>query len=550
LNINSNVMTITMWINPNEGQSHVNGLFYTRAGGLPAGFGWGNTAADGLGYNWGDNAATYNYVSGLVPSNGVWSFVALIISPTNATLFLYNTNVQQSIINPVTNGVITWAGQATIGTDLYDATGARQFDGAIDEVAVFNQALAQSQINNLFTVATGIPVPAVIQKPLAGQTNFVNTGNTNALTYTVLAANGSPNLYYQWILTNSTTLTAQVLTNGANGFTGTLFSGATGATLAISNYQAALYGYSLIASVTNSVVPIPAQSTVALPQAFPTPAVWTVNFAETNAVAYNGIIDTGYTGFGMISTGTIWNYINVQNVAGVDTNVSSTNDLGTIPNTGVNLAVTCASYNGGVANISPAPNNSLLFDMYINLPTSAVTNGIVMTMPPGYYNLFIYSIVGSYANRGSQFTIGGTSEIALNITPAQGTQGGGYFPPNEDNQFLLGINTVIFTNVYVPSGTLHIGTAPDTSQASLCGLQAQFIAPPYAPITIARTTTNTVVLTWGGEQLLNSTTVNGTFTNVPNATSPFIVPLTSGKQNFYMLSTNGPVAGIPIIIGN
>ena len=75
-----------------------------------------------------------------------------------------------------------------------NATGGRQFDGAIDEVAVYNKALTQSQINNLFTVATGIQIPAVIQQPPTGPANFVNIGSYES-TYTAVAANGSPNLY-------------------------------------------------------------------------------------------------------------------------------------------------------------------------------------------------------------------------------------------------------------------------------------------------------------------------------------------------------------------
>ena len=43
-----------------------------------------------LGYNWNNDAATYGYSSGLVPPTNQWSFVAVVVTPTNAILYLYN----------------------------------------------------------------------------------------------------------------------------------------------------------------------------------------------------------------------------------------------------------------------------------------------------------------------------------------------------------------------------------------------------------------------------------------------------------------------------
>ena len=104
LNINSNVMTVTMWINPNEAQSHVNGLLYCRAGNLPAGFGWGNAAAYGLGYNWGDNAATYNYELRLGAFQRGMVVRGLDYNADQRHDIPLATNHQLLIVNQVTNG--------------------------------------------------------------------------------------------------------------------------------------------------------------------------------------------------------------------------------------------------------------------------------------------------------------------------------------------------------------------------------------------------------------------------------------------------------------
>ena len=303
-------------------------------------------------------------------------------------------------------------------------------------------------------------------------------------------------------------------------------------------------GYSLLVSVTNSVVPqLPAQASVALPAVFPTPAIWTTDFSLTNSTAFNGTIDLGYNGFGAISAGTNWNYIAMYNAAATFTNTTSKSDDGTITNTGVTVAVSDATFNGGYVNISPTPINSLLLDAWVNLPLTAVTNGIVITTQPGFYNVFIYGVVGSYGNRGTFFTVHGTTFAALNVAT---TGNGGAAQPNEDNRFLLNTNYVIFTNVFITNGILNIGTAPDNAQANFNGLQLQLIAP-IQDLAIQRTGTNASI-TWSGGILVSSPNINGPYTpvNGGNATSPYQVPGTpAGTALFYRMQVTSPVPGVP-----
>ena len=49
--------------------------------------------------------STYGFVSSLVPLTNSWNFIAVTISPTNAILYLYNTNGQLSATNAIAHTV-------------------------------------------------------------------------------------------------------------------------------------------------------------------------------------------------------------------------------------------------------------------------------------------------------------------------------------------------------------------------------------------------------------------------------------------------------------
>jgi len=303
LNLNTNTVTISAWINPGSTVAASSGLVFNRiAGGTAAGLCFGeNVNAAGvaeLGYTWNTNsAATYNFHSGLYPVPGVWSYVALVIQTNQATLYLYyidpNTGLPDlySAINPVPNGPEPFAGatNTTIGTDLYNGT-TRAFNGTIDEVAVFNSALSGTQILGQFSKATGIgPVaPSISGQP--GSTT-VYAGKTVILTASGI--NGTPTLTYQWQL------------GGANLNDGGNISGSHTPTLTITNAVAADSGtYTLLVSnpvgttpssnaVVSVVTPVPNSYETAVLAANPF-AFWKLN--ETNDPSTGTAVATDYAG--------------------------------------------------------------------------------------------------------------------------------------------------------------------------------------------------------------------------------------------------------------
>src|SRR5207244_844586 len=78
-----------------------------------------------LGYTWNGAANTFGFgygspgypENGLQPPSNQWSLVACVITPTNAILYLLNTNGQFSATNTVTHTNGAWASPTMIGDD-------------------------------------------------------------------------------------------------------------------------------------------------------------------------------------------------------------------------------------------------------------------------------------------------------------------------------------------------------------------------------------------------------------------------------------------------
>ena len=86
LDINSDLMTVVMWIYPNENQTNTVGLLYCL--GTEAGFGFRGNSAGDLSYNWGNAAATYWYATAFAPIVTNWSMVAYVLTPEQHRVLL------------------------------------------------------------------------------------------------------------------------------------------------------------------------------------------------------------------------------------------------------------------------------------------------------------------------------------------------------------------------------------------------------------------------------------------------------------------------------
>jgi hypothetical protein len=162
-------LTYAMWINPDGPVENWAGLLMDR-GGIGNGFGFGGvTDTNGVSelvYTWNqNNGNTWDFNSYLYPAIGEWSFVAVTIEPTKATLYLVGTNgVLQSAVNAIPHDSeqvgISWH----IGDDG-GGTGGRTFPGDVSSVSVYLTALSAYQITTLADAGLGLtppPPPIVI----------------------------------------------------------------------------------------------------------------------------------------------------------------------------------------------------------------------------------------------------------------------------------------------------------------------------------------------------------------------------------------------------
>jgi hypothetical protein len=257
-NINTNVVTFTAWVNPTLGAENPLQQIvfsrnvtagYTNASPV-AGFGFGATLDANnlptLGYTWNDaDAGTFDWNSGLEVPAGQWSFVALSLTASNATLSIMNANGLASATHAYAHVPQNLARAATmIGDDPGDTTGANVFPGAIDDVAVFNQALSFNQLTNLFNAASGKVnyVPFIAVQPIAQSAYPGFTVQFSAL------AGGSGALSYQW---QADTQGNGVYANLTDGTTsgGSIIFGSQTPTLTVANLGAAdANNYQLIVS--------------------------------------------------------------------------------------------------------------------------------------------------------------------------------------------------------------------------------------------------------------------------------------------------------------
>lgn len=154
LNLNSAAVTLTAWIYPTTiTQPGATGLIFCRDGlGTVSGFGY-NPAGTQLGYTWNNDSGTYGWNSGLTPPANQWSFVALVVTPANAIIYLYNTNGQSSASLTHTQAVSSFSGETRIGNDSFDVS--RTFNGSLSDVAIYNRSLSADQIASLYQGAVG-----------------------------------------------------------------------------------------------------------------------------------------------------------------------------------------------------------------------------------------------------------------------------------------------------------------------------------------------------------------------------------------------------------
>ena len=141
LSFSSGNVTISAWVKRDGAQSEWAGILFNRSSG-GAGFNFGT--ANELRYHW--NSSNYSWDSGLVPPDGQWVFVALVIEPSKATVYMYDGTLQSSVHTSSHTAQI-FGGTTYIGWDPNAST--RHFKGNIDDVRIYTKSFSQAEILDL-----------------------------------------------------------------------------------------------------------------------------------------------------------------------------------------------------------------------------------------------------------------------------------------------------------------------------------------------------------------------------------------------------------------
>ena len=183
INLNTNTVTITGWVKRSGTQTAWSGIVFCRAGTTASGFHFGT--ANELRYTWNNSGSTYGWSSTLVPPDGVWTFVALAISPSQAIIYMATNGTLQSATNVVANAVQAFAGTSYLGYD--PNSGSRRINGSLDEFAIFNRTLTAAQIGQILSASLSATPPGVSLTAPATGTGFASPATIN------LTANVSTN---------------------------------------------------------------------------------------------------------------------------------------------------------------------------------------------------------------------------------------------------------------------------------------------------------------------------------------------------------------------
>ena len=471
LGLTTTNVTITAWIYPTANSATFAGLLFNRSGLSAAGLGFGgNTDTNGssptygqaeLAYNWNNNSGAWGFHSGLFAPLNNWSFVAVTITPTNATLYLCYTNGDGtgSVLKRV-NTLAHTLEAFNVGTTWLggDPSGVNNiFTGTIDEVAVFGQTMSDAQIQNLFIAGAG----SIGSAPSITTDITCNTATNQfpgqvplQLTATGI---GLPAPHYQWQAG-----TGGVFNNLVNGGT---VSGANSSTLTINpsssandlDYQLVLTNVN--GSATSSVYTV----SMAI---VPTNGIWTARYQLTNATANIGwgvYYGSGsYSGPGVLGSGNFWNPVPGGGdwTWGAYTSVSDFQDNG-FTHSGITCQITGQSVSVGSTTFTSTDRHGLLsqFTFYYGTQASAI---VFSNVPNGTYNLALHGDDADWNDRGTTFTVHG----------ANGDQSDTTVNNSQNHYFVQGNTSVIITNVTATNGVLTVDAAPGPTAGGQCAVTA------------------------------------------------------------------------------
>lgn len=143
LGFSSNNLCVTAWIKRNGTQVAWSGIAMARGSSVASGLHFGEN--NELRYTWNEASNTFQWNSGLIVPDQTWSFVALSLNPSRATLYLKTGNELRAASREVSHSVEAFS-TVPFHLGLDAINNQRAFKGVIDDVRVYSSSLPENEI--------------------------------------------------------------------------------------------------------------------------------------------------------------------------------------------------------------------------------------------------------------------------------------------------------------------------------------------------------------------------------------------------------------------
>ena len=145
--------TFIAWLNPAQIQGNYTGLIFSRSpnsGATAPATGLNFYTNNSIGYSWNDSPSTWGWDSGLQAPINAWSMIAVTITSTSATAYLFNSTNPAGLsrTNTVSHPSLTGL-KFYIGAEPFDLN-SRAFVGKLATAMVYRSALTQADLATIF----------------------------------------------------------------------------------------------------------------------------------------------------------------------------------------------------------------------------------------------------------------------------------------------------------------------------------------------------------------------------------------------------------------
>jgi hypothetical protein len=145
LALTSNTVTLTAWIKPARLQKDYAGILIANSSDAA---GLNIQSNRKLRYHWPASTTSWSWDSGLQAPEDSWTFVALVVEPTKATIYMNSGSGFKSAARTATHQA---GSLSSLGIGHYPDWGSsRSFDGAIDDVRVYDVSLPQAELQKIY----------------------------------------------------------------------------------------------------------------------------------------------------------------------------------------------------------------------------------------------------------------------------------------------------------------------------------------------------------------------------------------------------------------